>query len=114
MSSSFTAPPLFVAGRGCQGATNVVDPSTRMKLRLRDIVSHQGKDYVVEGMLTYRLGGKAYRLARLVDGDDVRWLEPLTDDLDDRVLLLQEIEKLDLGTPPPPTISYDGKSYLPR
>lgn len=84
-----------------------------MKLRLRDIISHQGKDYVVEGLLTYRLGGKIFPLARVVDGDTVRWLEPLTDDTDDRVLLFEEI-KLDIATPPPPTISYAGRSYLPR
>jgi hypothetical protein len=84
-----------------------------MKLRLRDIVSYEGKDFVVEGLLTYRLGGKTHRLARLVDGDRVRWLEPLVDDLDDRVLLFDEA-KLDVGTPPPSTIVYDGRSYLPR
>ena len=43
-----------------------------MKLRLRDILSYQGKDYVVEGLLTYRLGGKVYRLARVVDVNEVR------------------------------------------
>jgi hypothetical protein len=84
-----------------------------MKLRLRDIVSYQGKDFVVEGLLTYRLSGKVYRLARVVDGNTVRWVEPLTDDLDDRVLMLEEIS-LDVGTPPPPTISYQGQSFLPR
>lgn len=85
-----------------------------MKLKLRDIVSHQGRDYVVEGLLTYRLGGKVYRLARVVDGDTVRWVEPLMDDMDDRVLFLDEIRDLDMATPPPATISYRGKSYVPR
>lgn len=85
-----------------------------MKLRVRDIVSHQGRDYVVEGLLTYKLGGKTYRLARIVDGATVRWLEPLTGDVDDRVLLLDEITDLDIETPPPATISHHGKSYVPR
>jgi hypothetical protein len=85
-----------------------------MKLRLRDIVSYQGKDFVVEGILTYRLGGKIYRLARLVDGETVRWVEPLADDLDDRVLLLEEVTGLGVGAPPPSTVSYQGRSYLPR
>lgn len=85
-----------------------------MKLRLRDIVSHSGKDYVVEGLLTYRLGGKVYRLARIVDGDTVRWIEPLADDSDDRVLWLAEVKDLDMSTPPPANISYGGKSYVPR
>ncbi len=85
-----------------------------MKLRLRDIVCYQGKDFVTEGLLTYRLGGRVYRLARVVDGDTVRWVEPLTDDLDDRVLLLEEVTDVGVGAPPPSTISYQGRSYLPR
>jgi hypothetical protein len=85
-----------------------------MKLRLRDILTYQGKDFVVEGLLTYRLGGKVYRLARLVDGDTVRWIEPLTDDMDDRVLLFEEVGGIDLSIPPPSSIAYKGKSYLPR
>jgi hypothetical protein len=84
-----------------------------MKLRLRDIVSYQGKDFVVEGLLTYRLSGKVYRLARVVDGKTVRWVEPLTDDVDDRILFFEEIT-LEVGTPPPPTISHQGHSFLPR
>jgi len=85
-----------------------------MKLRLRDILSYQGKDYVVEGLLTYRLGGKVLRLARVVDGNTTRWVEPLADDSDDRLLIFDEMQGLDLSTPPPSTISHHGKSYLPK
>src|SRR4051812_7282425 len=85
-----------------------------MKLRPRDVISYQGKDYVTEGILTYKLGGKSYRLARAVDGDDVLWVEPLLDDADDRLLIFREVTDLPVGTPPPPTISYRGASYLPR
>jgi hypothetical protein len=85
-----------------------------MKLRLRDIVSYQGKDYVVEGLLTYRLGGKVLRLARVVDGTTVRWVEPLVDGSDDRMLILDEVTGLDISAPPPSSISYQGKTYLPK
>ena len=85
-----------------------------MKLRLRDILSYQGKDYVVEGLLTYRLDTRVYRMTRVVDGATVRWVEPPIDDADDRLLLLDEVTDLDLATPPPATISYHGKSYVPR
>jgi hypothetical protein len=85
-----------------------------MKLRLRDIFSYQGRDYVVEGVLTYRLGGKVLHLARVVDGPTVRWVEPLTDDADDRVLIMEEIAGLDLSTPPPASISYQNRTYLPK
>ncbi len=85
-----------------------------MKLQLRDIVSYQGRDFTVEGLVTYKLGARTLPLARVVDGAEECWLEPLLDDLDDRVLWLSEISDLDTATPPAATISYQGKSYVPR
>jgi Domain of unknown function (DUF4178) len=85
-----------------------------MKLRPQDVISHLGRDFVVEGILTYKLGSKSYRLAYAADGEDVCWVEPLMDELDDRVLLFREVKDLPLTTPPPPTIHYKGSSYVPR
>lgn len=85
-----------------------------MKLQVRDIVSHAGRDWVVEGILTYKLGNRTLPLARVADGSAVRFVEPLLDDLDDRVLMMAEVDDLDTATPPPQTISYQGKSYVPR
>ncbi len=88
--------------------------SSTKKLKPRDIVSYLGRDYVVEGVLTYRLGGKTYLLARAVDGSVALWVEPLMDDLDDRMLVLTEIKDLDIATPPPQSISYRGSAFVPR
>jgi hypothetical protein len=85
-----------------------------MKLRPRDVISYEGRDYVVEGVLTYQLGAKAYPLARAVDGADVIWVEPLMGDLDDRLIIFREVRDLTLGTPPPATIAHKGASYVPR
>ena len=85
-----------------------------MKLQIRDIISHQGRDWTVEGILTYKLGDKTLPLARVVDGADVRWVEPLLDVMDDRVLMLEEVQNFDTTTPPPATIAYNGKSFVPR
>jgi hypothetical protein len=85
-----------------------------MKLRPRDVISYQGQDFVVEGILSYKLAGKTYPLARAVDGDEVRWIEPLMDAVDDRLLFFQEVRDLRVATPPPPTIAYKGASYVPR
>ena len=89
-----------------------------MKLRVKDVISHMGQDFVVEAVLSYRLSGKVYPLVRAVDGigasADVRWVEPLMDDVDDRLLLFTEVKDLDMATPPPATISYRGGSYVPR
>jgi hypothetical protein len=85
-----------------------------MKLRPRDVISYEGRDYVVEGVLTYKVGVKAYPLARAVDGADVLWVEPLMGDLDDRLIVFKEVRDLTLVTPPPATVSYKGGSYVPR
>jgi hypothetical protein len=85
-----------------------------MKLRPRDVISYQGQDFVVDGVVSYKLQGKSYSLARASDNDEVRWIEPLMGDLDDRVLLFKEVRDLPLSTPPPATISYKGSSYVPR
>jgi hypothetical protein len=85
-----------------------------MKLRPRDVIGYQGQDFLVEGVLNYKLAGKNYPLARAVDGDEVRFIEPLMDDLDDRFLFFREVSDLRVGTPPAPTISYKGGSYVPR
>lgn len=85
-----------------------------MKLRLRDVISHQGRDFTVESIFSYKMDARTFKLARAVDGADVRWVEPLTDDLDDRILLLAEVKDLAVGTPPPATIAYKGASYVPR
>ena len=84
------------------------------KLKPRDVVSYLGRDYVVEGVLTYKINGKALSLAKAVDGDVVLWIEPLTDSLDDRVLILTQVHDIDVGSPPPQSISYRNSAFLPR
>ena len=85
-----------------------------MKLRPRDVISYEGHDYVVEGVLTYKLNGKSQALARAVDDEKVLWVEPMVGDSDDRVVVFREVQDLTLGTPPPTTIAYRSGSYVPR
>jgi hypothetical protein len=85
-----------------------------MKLRPRDVFSYEGRDYVIEGVLTYKVGGKTLPLARAVDDGTVLWIEPLLDSQDDRLLVFKEVRDLSVSTPPPPTISYKSGSYVPR
>ena len=87
------------------------------KLRPGDIISYEGRDYQVEGVLGYKLAGKVHQLARGVDADNddaVIWVEPLMGDIDDRMLVFREAGDVPLATPPPATIAYRGQSYLPR
>jgi len=83
-----------------------------MQLHLKDVVSYAGTDYLVEGLISYRMGRRKRVLARLVDGEHVLWMEPLADELDERVLFLEEVRDLDMTTPPPANISYQGRIYL--
>ena len=85
-----------------------------MKLRLGDKIGHQGIDYQVEDILAYVLSDRTLHLARLAGGGQVRFLEPATDDAQDRALVLAEIEGIDITAPPPATIYHHGESYLLR
>src|SRR3954467_7716942 len=83
-------------------------------LKPRDVLSYLGRDYVVEGVLTYRLGGKVHPVARAVDGEVVLWVEPPVEDLDDRVLLFTAGRDPEIVTPPPQSISYRKSAFLPK
>ena len=83
-----------------------------MQLHLNDVVIYAGTDYLVEGFVVYRLGRHNRKLARLVAGERVLWMEPLVDEIDERVLFLAEVHDLDMTTPPPANIYYKGQTYL--
>jgi hypothetical protein len=83
-----------------------------MKLHLKDVVSYAGTDYLVEGLVTYRVGRRKRLLARLVDGKRTLWMEPPADALHERVLFLEEVHDLDMTAPPPANISFKGRTYL--
>jgi hypothetical protein len=85
-----------------------------MKLRLGDRVGYQGVDYRVDGLFAFALADRTLRLARLAGGGHALFVEPAQSDAHDRVLVLSEIDKLDITTPPPSTIYHGGESYLLR
>jgi Domain of unknown function (DUF4178) len=83
-------------------------------IKPRDVISYLGRDYLVEGVLGYKLNGKFFSLAKAVDGDTVLWVEPIVDAIDDRLLLMTEVHDLDVVAPPPQTIFYRKSAFLPR
>jgi hypothetical protein len=85
-------------------------PEVGVKLHLGDVVAYQAVDYRVEGVLDYAFADRTLRLVAVVAGSDVRFLEPIV--TADRVLLMSEITPLDINSPPPATIYYQGESYL--
>lgn len=78
-------------------------------LRIGDIVTFFGTDYVVEGCIHYDDSGWVWVCYMLVDGDNVRWLAVEFDDQLE-VSLWQEID-LVLPPTPPHTIDYDGERF---
>jgi hypothetical protein len=83
-----------------------------MQLHLKDVVSYAGTDYLVAGLITYRMAGHKRELARLVDGERALWMDPLLDEIGERVLFFEEVHDLDMTTPPPANISYKGRTYV--
>jgi len=84
--------------------------ATVLNLRVNDIFSWMGQDFLVEGKLTYRESGDVWWEHRLVDGGDVRWLG-VEDDDELEVAMWQEID-LHVGEGgPPETLEWEGQSY---
>jgi hypothetical protein len=83
-----------------------------VRVKLHDIVAHQGIDYRVGGIVDYRLDGRVLRLAHLVAGREARFLDLPADEATDRLPLLAEIEPLAITAPPPATIYHHGESFL--
>jgi hypothetical protein len=72
-----------------------------IKIQVHDAVSYSGRDYVVEGVISYESGAESWQLARAVDGDVVLWIEPPHSEIGDRLLVLREIRDLEISPPPP-------------
>ena len=85
-----------------------------MKIQVNDVVSYAGRDYIVEGLVSYESGGDSWQLARAVDGATVLWVEPPHVDTEERLLVLREIRDLEMSVPPPESISYHDLTYVRR
>ena len=85
-----------------------------MKIQVNDAVSYAGRDYIVEGVVTYESGGDNWQLARAVDGATVLWVEPPHVETEDRLLVLREIRDLEIAVPPPESIAYHDLTYVQR
>jgi len=85
-----------------------------VQVRVRDIVDYRGTAFQVAGLLSYRLPDRTVRLARLVSGERVLYLELSASALADRAIVLAEIPTLDLTAPPPAAVYHGGESFLLR
>ena len=75
--------------------------------RTHDVVSHMGRDWLVEGVVQLDEAGKRRRLIRLVDGSEVAWLIAA----DGELAILQTAREAPPPLPPPDTLLCDGETF---
>ncbi|MEX0269263.1 DUF4178 domain-containing protein [Leptolyngbyaceae cyanobacterium UHCC 1019] len=86
---------------------------TVFSLQIGDIVQYLGKDWVVEGQLTFNDHGYTWMEYMLQDGDEVRWLSVEEDDRLE-VCWVETITGLEISGTPPQQITYEGAVYKLR
>ena len=79
-------------------------------LQIGDIVQYIDRDWVVEGKLTYNVGGYIWFEYLLQDDNDIRWLSV---DEDDRVevAFLEPINQLEVSQNPPKQLTFANETY---
>jgi hypothetical protein len=71
-------------------------------LRVNDVVQHDGRDYLVEGVIRYEEAGHRWLMGRLVDGRDLRWLlVGLERSGSSTVRMMQAVDDLEMTGYPP-------------
>lgn len=81
-----------------------------MNLRLNDIVSYFGQDYIIEGRLNYWEDGYTWTVYMLVDGEEVKWLAVEEDDSLE-VSMWEDVNDLRLSPNLPEFVEYRGVRY---
>jgi hypothetical protein len=74
-----------------------------MNLRVRDIVTHLDRDYLVIGKITFEEAGRRWYAYRLQDGVRLRWLRASRGDTVDLVLV-DELDGMSVSAHPPEEI----------
>ena len=79
-------------------------------LQIGDIIQYMGRDWVVEGKLTYNVGGYIWFEYLLQDNNDIRWLSV---DEDDRVevAFLEPTNQLEISQTPPKQLTFADEIY---
>lgn len=106
-------PPGYGGGSGFSPAGHLPAGSgdgNLLNLKINDIVTYFGTDYMLEGRLDYMEDGYTWVTYMLVDGDDVKWLS-VEDDDQLEVSLWEEVEDLQVAQNPPEFLEYRGERF---
>jgi len=96
---------------GRPAATGLLERTLR-DVRPNDVIQHGGRDYLVEGVVSYDEDGHTWRGARLADGGTERWLlVGLERGSAMTVRLLDTAPGVELSGYPPEALEVEGQSY---
>src|SRR5688572_16818877 len=96
---------------GTAPATGLLERTLR-DVRPNDVVQHAGRDYLVEGVVSYDEDGHTWRGARLADGGTERWLlVGLERGSAMTVRMLDAARGVELSGYPPEALEVEGQSY---
>ena len=80
-------------------------------LRVGDVISHDAREYVVEGLIQYDEAGHRWLAGRLVDVDAVKWLLVGMERVGADTVRIADVAELDVSGYPPETMVVDGTRY---
>jgi hypothetical protein len=91
-------------------ATPLLERTLR-DVRPNDVVQHGGRDYLVEGVVSYDEDGHTWRGARLLDGGDERWLLVGLERGSAMTVRLLALADVELTGYPPETLEVGGTGF---
>jgi hypothetical protein len=97
--------------RGDAGAAALLERTLR-DVRPNDVVQHAGRDYLVEGVVSYDEDGHTWRGARLADGGVERWMLIGLERGSAMTVRLLDLDKgVEMAGYPPETLEVAGTPY---
>jgi hypothetical protein len=92
------------------GTGNLLERTVR-DLRVGDVIQHQGRDYLVEGTISYDEAGHRWVAGRLVDGDSELWLIVGMERAGTDTVSVAAVSSLEISGYPPETLLEGADRY---
>lgn len=87
------------------GSSDKLLERTIADVRVGDVISYDGRDFLIEGVLSYDEGGHRWNAGRMVDGDDKYWLVVGMERSGSFLIrLMQDAPNIDIDGYPPETL----------
>ena len=113
VAGTFAIGSAVYAARSARRAPRALPPPAERdatNLRVRDIITHLDRDYLVIGRVTLTEAGRTWWAYRLQDGARLRWLRAARYDTVE-AHLVDDIDGLDFHSEPPDTLTHGLVTY---